>query len=296
MIIGCLVLGHIEICRQSVLLQMTILNIRHWLLLMPRRISDGWIMNCPENIKKLGVWRNYKPRRSMIFSMVWRQRLWSDIIWHISRWIIRNIRINCMAMMKRRILIRWFSRIIILGEKDVWDTTKNWCRIFNCLTIKGLEIIMWPLLPGLNRLSEIRRLPGCMLFRRLMRYIWLIMRRWIHIMMRVMKRRHVWGGCSVATMIMPINIWLNFRLVMMDLGNFRLVIVGDSSLPLLSVGVFRKKISGRNPSYRIFSAIWKSVDHTVWWVTITFPDMRRSIIWAVITIRMAVLLLMGNIR
>ena len=27
-------------------------------------------------------------------------------------------------------------------------------------TIKGLEIIMWPLLPGLNRLSEIRRLPG----------------------------------------------------------------------------------------------------------------------------------------
>lgn len=29
MIIGCLVLGHIEICRQSVLLQMTILNIRH---------------------------------------------------------------------------------------------------------------------------------------------------------------------------------------------------------------------------------------------------------------------------
>ena len=74
-------------------------------------------------------------------------------------------------------------------------------------------------------------------------------------MMRVMKRRHVWGGCSVATMIMPINIWLNFRLVMMDLGNFRLIIVGDSSLPLLSVGVFRKKISGRNPSYRIFSAI-----------------------------------------
>ena len=28
---------------------------------------------------------------------------------------------------------------------------------------------------------------------------------------------------------------------MMDLGNFRLIIVGDSSLPLLSVGVFREE-------------------------------------------------------
>ena len=62
-----------------------------------------------------------------------------------------------------------------------------------------------------------------------------------------MKRRHVWGGCSVATMIMPINIWLNFRLVMMDLGNFRLIIVGDSSLLPLSHGVYLLNHSWRIP-------------------------------------------------